>query len=143
MFLCRGTWGGKQRGEQVGRRKADKKKRKGTCSVKDSQHVLLAILDRASDGHRLMQGNLLLVWWVVALECSLVLPGAYLSTHPVYRYKIQLLLLFFIILGGYGHTRKWMQGNIIFMRFCCYFKLAERLKNCLLSSQHTPSPNAH
>ena len=28
---------------------------------------MLAILDRASDGHRLMQVNLLLVWWVVAL----------------------------------------------------------------------------
>ena len=44
---------------------------------------------------------------------------------PVWKYR------FFIILGGYGHTGKWIQENIIFMRFCCCFKLSktEKLSN--------------
>ena len=33
---------------------------------------------------------------------------------------------FYIILGGYGHTGKWIQENIIFMRFCCCFKLSKK-----------------
>ena len=28
--------------------------------------------------------------------------------------------------GGYGHTGKWIQENIIFMRFCCCFKLSKK-----------------
>ena len=40
MFLCRGTWVSKQRGEQVGRRKADKKKRRGsTCWLSLTEQV--------------------------------------------------------------------------------------------------------
>ena len=31
-----------------------------------------------------------------------------------------------IILGGYGHIGKWIQENIIFMRFCCCFKLSKK-----------------
>ena len=31
-----------------------------------------------------------------------------------------------IILGGYGHIGKWIQENIIFMRFCCCFKLNKK-----------------
>ena len=49
---------------------------------------------------------------------------AYLSTHTVHQHKI---LLFFIILGGYGLSGKWIQENIIFMRFCC-FKLSKKIE---------------
>ena len=34
---------------------------------------------------------------------------------------------FSIILGGYGHIGKWIQENIIFMRFCC-FKLSKKFE---------------
>ena len=67
-------------------------------------------------------------------------PLTYLSTYTVYLfYSLQFtcikysycllvfyLLLFFIILGEYGHIGKWIQENIIFIRFCCV-KLS---KNC-------------
>ena len=56
----------------------------------------------------------------------------YLSTHTAYRYKIHFF--YSIIWGGYDHTAKWIQENLIFRRFCCCFKLAKRLKNCQMSS---------
>ena len=34
---------------------------------------------------------------------------------------------FFIILGGYVHTGKWIQENSIYMRFCC-FKLSKKIE---------------
>ena len=40
----------------------------------------------------------------------------------------------FIILGGYGHTGKWIQENIIFVRFCCCFKLSEKTENTPMNS---------
>ena len=40
-----------------------------------------------------------------------------------------------IILGGYGHIGKWIQENIIFMRFCC-FKLSKKIQK-LLNKQPT------
>ena len=33
-----------------------------------------------------------------------------------------------IILGGYGHIGKWIQENIIFMRFCCCFKQSKKIE---------------
>ena len=33
--------------------------------------------------------------------------------------------------GGYGHTEKWIQEKIIFMRFCCSFKLSKKKKKTL------------
>ena len=49
---------------------------------------------------------------------------------------------FFIILGRYGHIGKWVQENIIFMRFCCCFKLTKKIKK-LLNEQLTHTiPNA-
>ena len=50
---------------------------------------------------------------------------AYLSTHTVYQYKILFFLHYF---GGYGRTGKWIQENIIFMRFCCCFKLSKMIE---------------
>ena len=38
---------------------------------------------------------------------------------------------FFIILGGYGHIGKWIQENVIFMRFCCCFKLSKKIEKLL------------
>ena len=43
---------------------------------------------------------------------------------------------FLIILGGYGHTGKWIQENIIFMWFCCCFKLSKKTEK-LLNKQPT------
>ena len=43
---------------------------------------------------------------------------------------------FLIILGGYGHIGKWIQENIIFMRFCCCFKLSKKTEK-LLNKQPT------
>ena len=48
----------------------------------------------------------------------------YLSTHAVYQHKIQLFHYF----GGYGHTGKWIQENIIFMRFCWCFQLSKKIE---------------
>ena len=42
----------------------------------------------------------------------------------------------FIIFGGYGHIGKWIQENIIFMRFCCCFKLSKKTEK-LLNGQLT------
>ena len=42
----------------------------------------------------------------------------------------------FIIFGGYGHIGKWIQENIIFMRFCCCFKLSKKTEK-LLNEQLT------
>ena len=53
----------------------------------------------------------------------------YLSTHipinpyTVYQYKI----LSFFWGGGGVHIGKWIQENIIFMRFCC-FKLSQKIQ---------------
>ena len=58
----------------------------------------------------------------------------YIPVNP-YSLPVQKYI-FFIILGGYGHTGKWIQENIIYMRFCCCFKLSKKLKNCQTSSQH-------
>ena len=52
--------------------------------------------------------------------------------------------------GGYGHIGKWIQENtIIFMRFCCCFKLSkkiEKLSNEQLThaivQMHTDWPSA-
>ena len=52
-------------------------------------------------------------------------PLPYLSTHTVYQYKIQFLL----DLGGIWPSRKIDTGNIIFMRFCCCFKLSKKIEN--------------
>ena len=50
-----------------------------------------------------------------------------------------------IILGEYGNTGKWIQENIIFMRYCCCFKLSKKIfkNNCQMSCQHMSSPNAY
>ena len=63
--------------------------------------------------------------------------AAYLSTHTVYRYKIQFFLLFW---GDMAilQQQKWIQENIIFMRFCCCFKLSKKIEK-LWKEQ----PNAH
>ena len=56
---------------------------------------------------------------------------AYLSTHTVCRYKIQLLFIL-IIFGGICHIGKWIPENTIFMQFPCCFKLSkntEKLSN--------------
>ena len=57
----------------------------------------------------------------------------YLSTHTVYQYKIQF---FFNYFRGYGHIGKWIQENIIFLRFCCCFKLSKNTEK-LLNKQPT------
>ena len=53
---------------------------------------------------------------------------AYLSTHTVYWYKIQFLHYFGRI---WPYIAKWIQGNIIFMRFCCCFKLSKKIEKQL------------
>ena len=52
-----------------------------------------------------------------------LMKNSYLSTHTVHQYKIKKKI---IIFGGYGQTGKWIQENIIFMRFCCCFKLSKK-----------------
>ena len=72
-----------------------------------------------------------------AFICSPVKPIQFTCV----KYKIC-----FIILGRYGHIGKWIQENIMFMRFCCFklSKKTEKLSNKqptekLSSSRHTPS----
>ena len=43
---------------------------------------------------------------------------------------------FYIILGGYGHTGKWIQENLTFMRFCCCFTLSKKIEK-LVNEQQT------
>ena len=64
-------------------------------------------------------------WLERVVECTASVEC--LSTRTVYQYKIQLLF-FLIVLGGYGHTGKWIQEHIIFMRFCCCFKLSKNIE---------------
>ena len=45
---------------------------------------------------------------------------------------------FFIIWGGYGQIGKWIQENIIFMSFCCCFKLSKKTEK-LSNEQPTHS----
>ena len=66
---------------------------------------------------------------VLLCECK----DTYLSTHTVYQYEIYKKSHYF---GGYGHIEKWIQGNIIFMRFCCCFKLSKNIEK-LLNEQPT------
>ena len=73
-----------------------------------------------------------LIWASIPLQ-SKVVHHAYLSTHPVYQYKTKKNHYF---LGGYGHTRKWIQENIIFIRFCSCFKLSKKTEK-LLNKQLT------
>ena len=54
-----------------------------------------------------------------------------LSTRTVYRYKVIFKNHYF---GGYGHTGKWIQENIIFMRFRSCFKLRKKIQKLLTSS---------
>ena len=66
--------------------------------------------------------------------------------HPYIRLFVKMIIIqshtcqpiqstsikysFFISLGGYGHTGKQIQENIIFMRFCCFkIKLSKKLLN--------------
>ena len=65
--------------------------------------------------------------------CDYFFITTYLPTHTVYQYKIYKKI---IILGGYGHTGKCIQENIIFMKFCCCFKLSEKTEK-LLKEQST------
>ena len=56
---------------------------------------------------------------------------SYLSTHTVYWYNIHFFSLWGGGGGGYGHIGKWIQGNVIFMRFCCCFKLSKKTEKLL------------
>ena len=38
------------------------------------------------------------------------------------------IFFYFFFGGGYGHTGKWIQENIIFMRFCCCFKISKKIE---------------
>ena len=60
-------------------------------------------------------------------------------TIPVNPYSLPVYKKIVIISGGYGHIGKWIQENIIFMGFCCCFKLREKIEK-LLNEQLT---NAH
>ena len=67
--------------------------------------------------------------------CSIDEIGASTNVHtcqPIHFTSIKFKKI--IILGGYGHTGKWIQENTIFMRCCC-FKLSKKMKNCQMSSQ--------
>ena len=48
------------------------------------------------------------------------------TCQPIQFASIKILKI--IILGRYGHTGKWIQENIIFMRFCCCFKLSKKIE---------------
>ena len=45
--------------------------------------------------------------------------------------------------GGMAIYEKLIQENIIFMRFCCCFKLSKKTEKLSSEQPHTPSPNAH
>ena len=65
---------------------------------------------------------------------------AYLSTHTVYGYKI---LFFSHYFGGIWPYWKADTGKHNFHEILLLLNWAKRLKNCWMSSRHTPSPNAH
>ena len=64
---------------------------------------------------------------------------AYLSTRTVYQDKIHLF--FSLFWGGFGHTGKWIQENIIFMQFC--FKLSKKIEKLLKEQPNTPPCEMH
>ena len=48
------------------------------------------------------------------------------TCQPIQFASIKILKI--IILGRYGHTGKWIQENIIFVRFCRCFKLSKKIE---------------
>ena len=50
------------------------------------------------------------------------------TCQPIQFTSIKYSFFSLIILGGYDHTGKWIQENIIFMRFCCCFKLSKKIE---------------
>ena len=58
----------------------------------------------------------------------------YMSTHTVYRYKIHFLKLFG---GDMAILEKGFGKNIIFMRFCCCFKLSKKVKKTVKQAADT------
>ena len=48
------------------------------------------------------------------------------TCQPIQFASIKILKI--IILGRYGHTGKWIQENIIFVRFCRCFKLIQKIQ---------------
>ena len=51
-----------------------------------------------------------------------LMKNSYLSTIQFTSIKFIKI----IIWGGYGQTGKWIQENIIWLRFCCCFKLSKK-----------------
>ena len=81
-------------------------------------------------GFELWQENLFLHGQLSVLTLILVfVPQLVLHTCPTYT-SIKYILKI-IILGGYGPIGKWIQENIIFMRFCWCFKLSKKIEKCL------------
>ena len=53
------------------------------------------------------------------------------TCQPIIQFTgIKYSLFFCHYFGGYGHIGKWIQENIIFMRFCC-FKLSKKIEKLL------------
>ena len=65
----------------------------------------------------------------------LFLASSFYTCQPIQFTSIKLKKV--IILGRYGHTGKWIQENIVFMRFCFCFKLSKKTEK-----MHTDWPSA-
>ena len=66
--------------------------------------------------------------WVYWALWSLLQRNSLTLTHTCQPTQFtSIKYCFFIILGRYSHTGKWIQENIIFMRFCC-FKLSKKIE---------------
>ena len=66
--------------------------------------------------------------------CLVMVSGISHTCQPIQFTSIKYS---FSLFGGeYGHIGKWIQENIIFMRFCCCFKLSKKTEK-LLNEQLT------
>ena len=73
----------------------------------------------------------LCLWPLLDAQCHQSATKALYWLHtcqPIPFTSIKYSCCFSIILGGYSRTGKWIQENIIFMRFCCCFKLNKKIE---------------
>ena len=72
----------------------------------------------------------LCLWPLLDAQCYQSAAKALYWLHTCQPIQFTSIKNFFfsIILGGYGRTGKWIQENIIFMRFCCCFKLSKMIE---------------
>ena len=131
------TWGSRPTVNSSGKHKMNTERRRAPHAV------CIQWCYNCINGHPLLTPNSQHFWlsnngftdprfqWAPWLQIASL---AYLSTHTVYWCKMSFFSPLFW--GDMAILEKWIQENIIFMRFCCCFKLSKKTEK-LLNEQLT------